>query len=56
MDVHKLVDFLREGWFLSDLGSETKEKILEELLQPLVDHKRVKSKDLVLETLNKRET
>lgn len=56
MDIHKLIDLLRDGWFLPDLGSETKEKVLEELLQPLVDDKRVKSKDLVLEILNKRET
>ena len=56
MNSTKLVNFFREEFFLPKLISETKESVLEELVQPLVDAGKVKSKGLILETLNRRET
>ena len=51
-----LVDFFRHEYFLPDLKAETKEAVLEELIRPLVDEGKIKTKDIVLETLAKRET
>lgn len=56
MNSTKLASFFREEFFLPKLVSETKERVLGELVQPLVDAGKVKSKGLILETLNRRET
>ncbi len=52
----KLVDFIKEDFFISKLEGDSKEAVLEELLQPLVHENVINSKSLVLETLIKRET
>ena len=51
-----LINFFQEEFFLPQLVSQTKEELLEELVQVLYDKKKVKSKSLILETLLKRET
>jgi mannitol/fructose-specific phosphotransferase system IIA component (Ntr-type) len=56
MRASKLVGLFEDRFFIPDLVSETKEDILEELLQPLVDAGEIRRKDLVLATLHKRET
>ena len=56
MNTHKLAGFLHEEFFIPELGSKTREDVLEELVQPLVESGKVKSKNLILETLKKRET
>ena len=56
MNSTELSGLFKEEFFLPDLIPSSKEEILEELVQPLVDAGRIKSKDLVLETLIKRET
>ena len=56
MNSTELADLFREGFFLPELASNSKAEVLEELVQVLVDAGKVKSKSLVLETLNKRET
>jgi len=56
MNFAGLAGFFRHEFFLPELVSETKEEVLEELIQPLIDDGKIKSRSLVLETLNKRET
>ena len=56
MDTHRLASFFHEEFFKPELVSKKKEDVLEELVQPLVDSGKVKSKSLILETLKKRET
>ncbi len=51
-----LAIFFRDEFFLPELVSETKEEVLEELIKPLLDECKIKSKSILLETLNKRET
>jgi len=51
-----LINFFQEEFFLPQLVSQTREELLEELVQVLYDRKKVKSKSLILETLLKRET
>jgi len=51
-----LINFFQEEFFLPQLVSQTKEELLDELVQVLYDKKKVKSKSLILETLLKRET
>ncbi|HDQ45142.1 MAG TPA: PTS sugar transporter subunit IIA [bacterium] len=52
----ELASYLKETQFIADLKSDTKNAVIEELLQPLVDAHLVKSKHLVLMTLKQRET
>lgn len=56
MSIISLVDYFKEEFFIPELVKTSKEKIIEELLQPLVDASIVKNKNLVLDTLLKRET
>lgn len=56
MDGSQLARYMKEEFYLPQLKSRTKEKVLEELLQPLVDKKNIKGHSLILETLKKRET
>ncbi len=56
MNSTELADLFRKGFFIPDLVSDSKAKVLEEMVQVLVDAGKVKSKSLVLETLKKRET
>jgi fructose-specific phosphotransferase system IIA component len=56
MDTRRLASFLHEEFFIPELTSATKEKVLEELVQPLMNSGKVKSKSLILETLKRRET
>jgi mannitol/fructose-specific phosphotransferase system IIA component (Ntr-type) len=56
MNTTEIISFFKEGFFFPSLVSNSKEEVLEELVQPLFDEKRIKSKNLVLETLMKRET
>ena len=52
----EFVTFFKSELFIPELKSDTKEKVLKELIQPLIRHNCIKSKGLVLETLLKRET
>ena len=52
----ELLKCLKEEFFIADMKSETKEEILEELIQPLVDHDVIKNKQLLLNTLKQRES
>jgi PTS system nitrogen regulatory IIA component len=56
MNSSDLARLLRPAFFLPNLRSKDKEKIMEELVQPLLDSGLVKSKRLVIDTLGKRET
>jgi mannitol/fructose-specific phosphotransferase system IIA component (Ntr-type) len=56
MNSSDLARLFRPTFFLPNLKSKDKEKIMEELVQPLLDSGLVKSKRLVLDTLGKRET
>ena len=56
MDSYKLASFIQEDYFIPSLKAKTKETVLKELVQPLVDHGNVKSQSLILETLLRRET
>jgi nitrogen PTS system EIIA component len=51
-----LARLFRPTFYLPGLKSKDKDKIMEELVQPLLDSGLVKSKRLVLDTLGKRET
>ena len=51
-----LVDFFREEFFVPELVERSKEGIIEEMLQTLVQAGIINNKNLVLETLLKRET
>lgn len=56
MNHSELAGLFRPNFFLPFLTAKTKEKIMDELVQPLMDAGVVKSKRLVLDTLSKRET
>jgi PTS system nitrogen regulatory IIA component len=56
MNSSDLARLFRPTFFLPNLKSKDKEKIIEELVQPLIDSGLVKSKRLVIDTLGKRET
>ncbi len=56
MNSSDLARLFRPTFFLPALKSKDKEKIIEELVQPLIDSGLVKSKRLVIDTLGKRET
>ncbi len=56
MNNSELAGLLRSDFFLSNLSANTKERVMDELVQPLVNMGVVKSKRLVLDTLSKRET
>ena len=56
MNTGEFVSYFKEDFFLPELQSKKKEAVLEELLQPLVNAKLIKSPKLVYETLLNRET
>lgn len=56
MQPDEFTHFFQEACFIPELESTTKAGALEEMVQRLVDTGWVKSKNLVMETLNKRET
>jgi len=56
MNTGEFVSYFKEEFFIPELQSKKKEAVLEELLQPLVDAKLIKSPGLVYETLLNRET
>ena len=56
MKASELTTFFRKDFCIPDLASAEKEGVLDEMVQKLVDAGLVKSKNLVLETIRKRET
>ena len=52
----ELLKCLKERFFIAEMKSQTKEEVLEELIQPLVDHDVIKNKLLLLNTLKQRES
>lgn len=55
MDKDDLLIYFDEQLFLPDLKAQTKDEILEEIVEQFVDVKYLKNKDIVLEMLNQRE-
>lgn len=55
MNNGEFVSCFKEEYFIPDLRSKKKKAVLEELLQPLVTNKQIKSQKLVFETLLNRE-
>lgn len=55
MNNGEFASYFREECFIPELKSKNKADALEELLEPLVDQKLIKSPKLVYETLLKRE-
>jgi len=56
MDANELILFFREDFFLSDLKAETKDEILQEMVQALVNSGKIKNQSHLLDVLKKRET
>jgi mannitol/fructose-specific phosphotransferase system IIA component (Ntr-type) len=56
MNNKDFVGFLKEELFLPDLKSETKEEVINELVEPLIQAGHVRYKNLMLQTLLNRET
>jgi len=56
MHLNELIGYFREEFFLPALQSEGKEALLEEMVEPLLEHEVIKNKRVILETLKKRET
>ena len=56
METKALIKFFTESHFIPELKSNNQSDILEELVEPLVDSGRIKSRDLLLDVLRKRET
>ncbi len=55
MDKDDLLIYFDEQLFLPELKAQTKDEILEEIVEQFVDVKYLKNKDIVLEMLNQRE-
>ncbi len=55
MNTGEFISYFKADYFIPELKSKKKKAVLEELLQPLVDHKLIKSPKLVFETLLNRE-
>jgi PTS system nitrogen regulatory IIA component len=56
MNTQKLINFFKEDLFMPKLKSHSKDAVLAELIEPLVENGYVKNRDILLETLKKRET
>lgn len=56
MQLNELVGYFREDFFLPDLQTDAKDNLLEEMVEPLLQHEVIKNKRVILETLKKRET
>ncbi|NQT24832.1 PTS sugar transporter subunit IIA [candidate division KSB1 bacterium] len=56
MNNGEFVSYFKEEFFIPKLKSKKKKAVLEELIQPLVNKKLIKSQKLVFETLLNRET
>jgi mannitol/fructose-specific phosphotransferase system IIA component (Ntr-type) len=56
MTPEELIQHFHEDFYLPDLKAKTKDEVLEELVQPLIDQGEIKGKSIVIETLNQRET
>ena len=56
MNPEELVHNFREDFFLPDLVAKTKDDVLGELIEPLLQKGKVKGKSIILEILNNRET
>jgi mannitol/fructose-specific phosphotransferase system IIA component (Ntr-type) len=54
MNGAELASHFEESFFIHRLQSKTKDRVLDELLEPLVQAEKVKNKHVVLETLIKR--
>lgn len=55
MNNGEFASYFKEEYFIPELKSKKKADVLEELLQPLIEHRQIKSQKLVFETLLKRE-
>ncbi|MFO7891000.1 MAG: PTS sugar transporter subunit IIA [bacterium] len=56
MDSINLSKFFRKELFIPSLKSEKKEKILKELIKPLIQLDLIKNEDILYQTIIKRET
>ena len=56
MNINTLSKYFSEDLFLVDLKANSKEKVLAELIEPLIQKSFVKNKMILLETLKRRET
>ena len=56
MNSGDLIKFFSKDRFISCLQSKTGDDVLAELVQPLLDSGLIKNKNVILETLKKRET
>ena len=56
MNAHTLLKYFDEDLFIGDLKANSKEKVLAELIEPLIQKTFVKNKMILLETLKRRET
>ncbi len=56
MNAHTLLKYFDKDLFVGDLKANSKENVLVELIEPLIQKSFVKNKIILLETLKKRET
>jgi PTS system nitrogen regulatory IIA component len=56
MNSRGLLKYLQNDFFIENLKSKSKDDVLSELIEPLVQHACVTNRDILLETLRKRET
>ncbi|MCK5145718.1 PTS sugar transporter subunit IIA [bacterium] len=56
MNLNELVGYFKDDLFLPEIKADTKESVLEELVEPLLKNDIIKNKRVILETLKKRET
>lgn len=56
MNTQTFISLFQEKRFISELKGQTKDEILEELLNPLKENHIVNNANMLLETLKKRET
>lgn len=56
MNSRGLLKYLQRDFFIENLRSRSKNEVLSELIEPLVSRKCVTNREILLETLKKRET
>ena len=56
MNLNELVGYFKEEYFLPDVQADSKNELLEEIIEPLLQSEAIKNKRVILETLKKRET
>ena len=56
MNISELSKFFKPELFLPDIQADNKDDVLKKLVQPLAENGIVKNKDIVVDTLKKRET